>query len=219
MTDHSMVLSDRNIRLLLAKRKTESRRAVKPQPEQISEAWAGVFHDGTRHTVPAHLVAERLAVYACKFRVGDRIWVKEDCHAAWQKPYPGSWAMIGEVYQANGWPRMATKERPIHVWYKVDLDRNPFNKPWTLAPFTPRWASRITLTVTGVRAHRLQDMSEADFKGEGAEPPTFVEHWDDINASGDGGVYAWAANPWVFAITFGVRVMNIDEEGATPCLM
>jgi hypothetical protein len=78
--------------------------------------------------------------------------------------------------------------------------------------FMPRWASRITLEVTGVRVERLQDISEADAKAEGAElseggpcpEPEFQSHtlgywrlWDSINGPG-----AWGANPWVWVVEF-----------------
>lgn len=71
----------------------------------------------------------------------------------------------------------------------------------------PRWASRITLEITGVRVERLQDNSEEDAKSEGA--PTeccvigdkhflgFHSLWRSIY-----GEESWQANPWVWVIEF-----------------
>ena len=82
----------------------------------------------------------------------------------------------------------------------------------------PRWASRITLEVTGVRVEQLQDISEADARAEGArecdpvsgrevllagasQRGSFVLHyrdiWEQINGTG-----SWAANPWVWVVEF-----------------
>lgn len=81
----------------------------------------------------------------------------------------------------------------------------------------PRWASRITPEITGVRVERLQDISEADALAEGivfqpgggygladtthyhATDPrqSYFSLWEAIN--GDGSV---AANPWVWAVEF-----------------
>jgi len=86
----------------------------------------------------------------------------------------------------------------------------------------PRWASRITLRVTGVRVERLQDISESDAEAEGVvyhdgrgighsgwRPnhdfamvgPTpihaFAWRWQSIN-----GPESWAANPWVWVVEF-----------------
>ena len=87
----------------------------------------------------------------------------------------------------------------------------------------PRWASRISLEITGVRVERLQDISEADALEEGVDLSTkhvyqtrhsqsrqllladstakraYERLWESIN-----GPSSWAANPWVWVIEFKV---------------
>ncbi len=141
---------------------------------------------------------------------GDRLWVRE-AHAL----VPSSaYRMSDGVAQAidpadadmacvyqEGWERCAPRWRPsIHM---------------------PRWASRLTLTVTDVRVQRLQDISAADAIAEGCHvyansatidcdtPDPRHEYrriWDSIH-----GPEAWAANPWVVAVSFEVHRCNIDQ--------
>lgn len=89
----------------------------------------------------------------------------------------------------------------------------------------PRWASRITLEITGVRVERLQDIGEVDAAAEGVESlrdereywkdylrsttrsdeliclsarESFRTLWDSLTAPGAN----WNANPWVWVIEF-----------------
>ena len=75
----------------------------------------------------------------------------------------------------------------------------------------PRWASRITLEITGVRVERLNEISDFDAFQEGVkdEPGTitgpycrsfvqgFKNIWESINGPG-----SWDENPWVWVIEF-----------------
>lgn len=94
----------------------------------------------------------------------------------------------------------------------------------------PRWASRITLTVTDVRIERLISISDSDAFDEGipTEAPIagtemdidgfwwpgagrarYRKVWESINGPG-----SWDANPWVAAYTFTVELGNIDQLAA-----
>ncbi|WP_186083797.1 hypothetical protein [Burkholderia gladioli] len=124
---------------------------------------------------------------------GDRLWVRE------------TWGQ----YQLA----------PEDIVYRADEDF-PCGSPkrWRPSIHMPRWASRITLEITGVRVERLQDISEADAIAEGIEHTSdgfsvdegrhfhaarardsFASLWDGLNeARGHG----WEANPWVWVIEF-----------------
>jgi hypothetical protein len=141
---------------------------------------------------------------------GDRYWVRETLHC----PNGAGW-----WYRADdaGVYASISQQSAMLVWvhHKVGSVCSPIHMP--------RWASRLTLTVTDVRVQRVQEISEADAKVEGVEQPkvgtarntVYLSHrsgfrdlWDIINAKRG---FGWDVNPWVAALTFTVERRNIDE--------
>jgi len=84
---------------------------------------------------------------------------------------------------------------------------------WRPSIFMPKWATRLWLEVTGVRAERVQDTIHNDILAEGwncrddlpwAEGPTdalrwFITLWDSINAKRG---FGWDTNSWVWVYEF-----------------
>jgi hypothetical protein len=187
--ERGILFSAPMVRALLDGRKTQTRRIVKERHLPSDENEYG---------------------RACPYGVpGDRLWVRE----TWAIDECGKRVSLSpETWSKTGWP--------IHrLLYAADGDARVLAWNKRVSIHMPRWASRITLEVTDVRVQRLQDISEDDAKAEGyttawlervAEAgadgplgaPTQPRHWyaslwDEINGPG-----SWAANPWVWAISF-----------------
>lgn len=211
MVDRPILFSAPMVRALLAGRKTQTRRIasfIVPAGEQyhVRNAHGGWYGPASR--MPE--VAPDYAPYA----VGDRLWVKETwrTHKSWDGEKPSGIIPASRIrYEADG-----RDNCDQHGKVRVSI-------------FMPRWASRITLTVTDVRVERLQDCCETDALAEGVveyeptmeDPAEFSafegtdvfnnavsayrDLWNRINGAG-----AWEANPWVVAVSFDVRRGNVD---------
>lgn len=143
---------------------------------------------------------------------GDRLWVRETwCPATW-----GSYEPRKEI------PRSASEALIQFRADFVDGSSADYDGHWKPSIHMPRWASRLTLEIVKVRVERVQDISEAGAIAEGTprtqneKPVSWGGHrgwyptardgyrdlWDSINAKRDGGIYAWARNPWVWVIEY-----------------
>ena len=127
---------------------------------------------------------------------GDRLWVRECFHAY----------SLKEVGSPLG-------QLTTNVVYRADPTSDEYwAVKWRPSIYMPRWASRITLEVTGVRVERVQDIGELDAEREGTpnfnQSPSgvsvsdFIHLWDSINGKRNGGVYSWDSNPWVWVVEF-----------------
>lgn len=212
-----ILFSGAMVRALLDGSKTQTRRVVKLW--EAPNGW-GVYHsDGANDWEFVHLGEDGdpyadggMAVRHCPYGVpGERLWVREtfalskcDPDSGGDTRYPADWNV--PVYRADV-PSSVTSPSAVTSW-----------KP---SIFMPRWASRILLEVTEVRAERVQDISEADAKAEGAAcrlspggdlagafeiadtPICYRAHfrdlWDSINAKRGLG---WEISPWVWVVGF-----------------
>lgn len=214
MVERPILFSGAMVRAILEGRKSQTRRVVKhPSIAQMVAAALGHRGDGSRYARFVHPEGGGVIV-ELPWMPKDHLWVRE------------TWAPLGEndpsgkrvVYAAgpflwgNSDPKCGvTWPPPQNSCDAVRVAR------WHPSIHMPRWASRITLEVTGVRVERLNDISEEDAMAEGIKqlssgsygvggelaslsmsaPDAFRSLWESINGPG-----SWAANPWVWAITF-----------------
>jgi hypothetical protein len=137
---------------LRAGRKTQTRRIMSPQPPHgITPCYyseAGHAHEDQHGRCTCRGVKPPLGV------PGDRLYVKEP------------WRTLA-IYDGLK-PSELPKDAPI--WYEADGPAPEGFGRYRHARFMPRWASRMTLEITEVRAARVQDISETDACAEGVEP-------------------------------------------------
>jgi hypothetical protein len=197
MKEKPILFSTEMVRAILAGRKTQTRRVIKPTKETewlLLDNWADSYVKN-----PGNYLAE-----ACPYGTpGDRLWVRET-HGIQLEP---------------------DKDHPKgYVIYRADLpDGASFayeggGSAWRPSIFMPRWASRILLEITHIRVERVQEITPANCGAEGIDIPhpqnpnieealkhlaayhyAFEKLWDSINAKRG---YPWESNPWVWVIEF-----------------
>lgn len=232
MKERPITFSSPMVCALLDGSKTQTRRIIAPQPRHNAEkgglewfkrdgsfdGWHGDAVDFGARGYPS--AADR-----CPYgQPGDRLWVRETfyCDHAY---YPKGCPIVIRWREDDAGKRVAIpmedqrREMLDLVSYAADGDPDFEDgpPPWRPSIHMPRWVSRITLEINGVRVERLQEISEEDARAEGirwtAEGPLHAhldsghnfatargacQHlWQSIRGPG-----SWALNPWVWVVSF-----------------
>lgn len=221
MKERPILFSGPMVRALLDGSKTQTRRIVKNQPaddvahitvahyEPTVVNWRGEEEPGS--VIFGAYSDDGEWGSKCPYGApGDRLWVRE----TFLYVGPGSGSDLPSYREERANP---ANHKASNCWHRAS--RPDETLVWTPSIHMPRWASRITLEVTGVRVERLQDISEANAFAEGVDnamcieavsrapsratllPMTvhgFAHLWDSLAASGAD----WQANPWVWIVEF-----------------
>ena len=217
MRERPILFSAPMVRAILAGTKTQTRRIMKPRKDRAigcdlaCHELAGEVNAGDYMNAP--------------WAPGDRLWVRETHAVVPRTAYAWSYG-VEQVIRPDDDHDAAI--------FRAGWDRSSSGFSWRPSIHMPRWASRITLEVTGVRCERLRDISEADAQAEGVErtvtgdgwrryadpsweavglPPfadarsSFRSLWEHINGTG-----SWDANPWIWVVSF--RRLDAKEAGS-----
>ncbi|KKM82535.1 hypothetical protein LCGC14_1318540 [marine sediment metagenome] len=152
-----ILFSGEMVRPVLLGDKSQTRRVMKPQPVLVDNGqtwdWPKIIKRVGGHDISA-------ASWAANLKDPH---VKESC------PYgkPGDHLWVREAFYVD---------LETDVFYHADYSTHDAlaafadaGAHWKPSIHMPRWASRITLEITDVRAERVQEISEEDAKAEGIE--------------------------------------------------
>lgn len=177
---------------------------------------------------------ERDEVWRCPYGIpGDRLWVRE----LWARfePYPNvdeeyglpiAWRIRKDPILLAYWRKRVVLLADFPGRRPEECGRGASDNKWRSPVTMPRWASRLLLEVTQIRAQRVQEISAEDCEAEGTAVyagerwvhageeklcnaiylDQFMKRWDAIN----GRKNPWAANPWVWSVSF----RKLEEAGS-----
>lgn len=211
MKERPILFSGPMVRAILEGRKTQTRRIVKGSPVRVTQFFGR--DDKPTHEFGLHLTHDRVINkhVRCPFgQPGGRLWVRE----TWAlDAYTGDMQFC--IKYGAGGDNYVTERNGSDEWvpiYRRYMDgcgeTDDSWGRWRPSIHMPRWASRLTLEVTGVRVERLQDISEPDAKAEGVEQlarsvgtnyrGAFQHLWDSLNKDRA----PWESNPWVWVLSY-----------------
>ncbi|MCG7388729.1 hypothetical protein [Pantoea sp. ACRSB] len=201
MRERPILLNADMVRAVLNGSKTQTRRIITPQPkltERSGFEWKGyLFGAGSddRET------NRNFSHVKCPFgQPGDRLWVRETFSVVPHTAYAASEGVQQVICPDD------SHEAAI---FRAGWEHSTGGIRWRPSIHMPRWASRITLEITGVRVERLASVSNDDARAEGypaerAADGSNIDPWLWFRDLWDG-IYpeqSFKVNPWVWVIEF-----------------
>lgn len=240
MSDHPIIFSPSMVQALIAGRKTQTRRLLytkRKAKDGVLPASAAIMtytdmvqgRPVQRAYQPTDSVLdfnpdEYYALSGWQRRKkGDRLWVRENVKAVELEDN----GLDCVRYEADGAiiPIQST-EKASNQWVDLHHYRKKRGAP-VPSIHMPRWASRLTLSLTATKIERVQAITVPDAMAEGIRLGKFgwtffeTDHpnnaWDTPKGAFEmlwkyvNGYESWEWNPWVVALTFTVAEQNIDR--------
>ena len=208
-----IIFSSEMVKAILAGRKSQTRRVIKPQPViDTDKMWRWKdcqWMDGGLG-FPESGIEDHST-----YKPGNVLWVREKWRLVDFEHVDGDWN--ASIQFADG----EIGERLHHLKRGADEITG-----WRSPIHMPRAAARLFLLVTDVKVEQVQEISETDAIREGCVPlvyrgigavmvparGAYYILWNELNGKRDSGDYIWERNPWVFVYSFAAIM-----EGEARC--
>ena len=174
MTTRPFNLKPHEVRGIIDGRLTQLRRPIKPQPGlydcgRLGKVilWPGKHPPATQTSDREIWIREGSPFGS----VGDLLWGRESWGVG-TRPHPAMGWIDGIEYKADvsamDDPRLSLPMRQIEPPDGISLCDYE-SKGWRSSTAMPQWASRITVEVLDIRAHRLHDITAAEIQASGTQ--------------------------------------------------
>lgn len=231
MSENPILFSGPMVKAIIHDFKTQTRRVVTRSNSLVNgkpaskELWDSldfsneracvltVYGHGVELSVPENGFSNRYSI-TCRRHIGDLLWVRE----AWRVGIPHNGRAPNEIlphvqatghgvtvlYECGGWCERGHAQNCV---YPVDVELPQWAGKGRPSIHMPRAFSRLDLIINGVRAQRLQDITDDDAIQEGVDRTNtslrgyakerFHRLWLSIN-----GEESWNENPFVWIYNF-----------------
>ncbi|MCL2832113.1 MAG: hypothetical protein FWD78_02990 [Treponema sp.] len=198
-----IIFSSPMVKAILEGRKTQTRRVIKPQPNEDGINYTTIEGFQTASPIPPYYNYEKIWIETDegesvqlkpKYEKGDVLWVRETWRLVDFTFIDGKWSASVEFKDFTCGNRV--------FWEHMEDEITGWRSPL----FLSRKNARLFLKVESVHIERLQEITNQDIQAEGAAEfgctsyrVNFERLRNRINVKSG---FLWENNPWVYVIKF-----------------